>query len=60
MAPAFIERIWHPEPAPPDFGKGKQMPDSGANFLRILTFDWLTPLLSVGWSRPLEESGALD
>ncbi|KZW02976.1 multidrug resistance-associated ABC transporter [Exidia glandulosa HHB12029] len=56
MAPSFIDRIWHPKPAPPDFGKGKQMPDAGANPLRILTFGWLTPLLSVGWSRPLEES----
>lgn len=57
MAPGFINRIWHPAPAPPDFGKGKTLPDAHANVLRIITFSWLTPLLSVGWSRPLEESG---
>ncbi|KZV84227.1 ATP-dependent bile acid permease [Exidia glandulosa HHB12029] len=43
------------EPAPPGFGEGKTTPDAHANILQTLTFSWLTPLLRVGWGRPLEE-----
>lgn len=32
------------------------IPEQTANFLNILTFGWLTPLLSLGYARPLEAS----
>ena len=32
------------------------VPEASANFMDLLTFGWLTPLLSLGYSRPLEAS----
>ncbi|KAF7343004.1 Oligomycin resistance ATP-dependent permease YOR1 [Mycena venus] len=39
-----------PPPAPPAFGAGKLMPEQNAS----LVFAWLSPILSVGFTRPLE------
>ncbi|CAE6417184.1 unnamed protein product [Rhizoctonia solani] len=49
-----FQRLWRPEPAPPNFGDGKTVPDVDANVFSQFTFWWLAPLLRVGWTRPLE------
>ncbi|KDQ12205.1 hypothetical protein BOTBODRAFT_57028 [Botryobasidium botryosum FD-172 SS1] len=49
-----VSSIWHPTPAPLAFGKGHEVPDATSNVLSQIFFTWLTPLLGVGWSRPLQ------
>ncbi|KAF9488932.1 multidrug resistance-associated ABC transporter [Pleurotus eryngii] len=46
---------FHPEPAPPGFAEGKIVPEEQASILSRIVFHWLTPLLQVGFSRPLEK-----
>ncbi|KAG9227354.1 hypothetical protein CCMSSC00406_0004107 [Pleurotus cornucopiae] len=46
---------FHPEPAPPGFATGKIVPEERASILSRIVFHWLTPLLQVGFSRPLEK-----
>ncbi|RDX46560.1 multidrug resistance-associated ABC transporter [Lentinus brumalis] len=41
-------------PAPPAYGKGQVVPETRASPLSRLLFSWLDPLLSVGFSRPLQ------
>ncbi|KAF8217563.1 multidrug resistance-associated ABC transporter [Mycena galopus ATCC 62051] len=43
-----------PPPAPPAFGAGKLMPEQNASIFSRLVFAWLGPILSVGFTRPLE------
>ncbi|KAF8880183.1 multidrug resistance-associated ABC transporter [Infundibulicybe gibba] len=45
---------FNPPPAPPAFGKGRVVPESTAPWLSKLVFEWMNPLLGVGFSRPLE------
>jgi ATP-binding cassette, subfamily C (CFTR/MRP), member 1 len=45
---------WHPPPAPPAFGSHTVIPERSASILSRLVFHWLSPLLSVGFTRPLE------
>ncbi|EJD44619.1 ATP-dependent bile acid permease [Auricularia subglabra TFB-10046 SS5] len=52
---SWLKRIFHPPAAPAGFGKGVESPDARANVLSLLTFAWLGPMLSVGWTRPLAE-----
>ncbi|QRV79190.1 ABC transporter transmembrane region [Ceratobasidium sp. AG-Ba] len=54
MGKNLFQGLWHPEPAPPRFGKGETVPDTRANVLSQITFWWLAPLLRAGWTRPLE------
>ncbi|KEP49841.1 multidrug resistance-associated ABC transporter [Rhizoctonia solani 123E] len=54
MGKNLFQRLWHPEPVPPNFGEGKTVPDVDANIVSQFTFWWLGPLLSAGWTRPLE------
>ncbi|KAH7103875.1 ATP-dependent bile acid permease [Auriculariales sp. MPI-PUGE-AT-0066] len=49
-------RIYHPSPAPPGFGEGKVVPEPHASWWKRLTFGWVSPLLLVGFSRPLQAS----
>ncbi|EJU01830.1 hypothetical protein DACRYDRAFT_52395 [Dacryopinax primogenitus] len=51
----FLSRLYRPEPAPPAFGKGKVVPDIRSNILSRVTVEWLTPLLTVGYTRPIQE-----
>ncbi|KAI0701736.1 multidrug resistance-associated ABC transporter [Earliella scabrosa] len=44
----------HPPAAPPAYGQGKEVPETTASPLSRLFFSWMTPFLSVGFSRPLE------
>ncbi|KXN89182.1 Multidrug resistance-associated protein 1 [Leucoagaricus sp. SymC.cos] len=46
---------FRPGPAPPDFGTGKIIPETTAPLLSRLVFEWITPFLGVGFSRPLEK-----
>lgn len=46
---------WHPPPKPPAFGGQTVCPEERAPLLSKLTFEWLTPLLSVGFTRPLQK-----
>ncbi|EPQ52804.1 multidrug resistance-associated ABC transporter [Gloeophyllum trabeum ATCC 11539] len=45
----------HPPPAPPAFGGGTVLPEARASILSRLIFSWVSPLLKVGFSRPLEK-----
>ncbi|KZS90158.1 multidrug resistance-associated ABC transporter [Sistotremastrum niveocremeum HHB9708] len=44
----------HPKPAPPAFGQDSVVPERSAPWLSRLLFHWLSPIMSVGFSRPLE------
>ncbi|KAF9447357.1 multidrug resistance-associated ABC transporter [Macrolepiota fuliginosa MF-IS2] len=46
---------FRPAPAPPGFGTGKVIPEDTAPLLSKLVFEWLSPFLGVGFSRPLEK-----
>ncbi|KAG8710747.1 hypothetical protein FRC09_020949 [Ceratobasidium sp. 395] len=54
MGKNIFQRLWRPEPIPPNFGEGKTVPDAKANIVSQITFWWLGPLLRAGWTRPLE------
>ncbi|KAG8690811.1 hypothetical protein FRC11_008965 [Ceratobasidium sp. 423] len=54
MGKNLFQRLWHPEPVPPNFGEGETVPDVNANIVSQFTFWWLAPLLRAGWTRPLE------
>ncbi|KZT29932.1 multidrug resistance-associated ABC transporter [Neolentinus lepideus HHB14362 ss-1] len=45
----------HPPPKPPAFGADTVCPEEQASLLSKLIFGWLSPFLSVGFSRPLEK-----
>ncbi|PFH48819.1 hypothetical protein AMATHDRAFT_64587 [Amanita thiersii Skay4041] len=45
---------FRPEPAPPGFGGGKVVPEDNSSFFSYLAFEWISPLLYVGYTRPLE------
>ncbi|KAJ3982865.1 multidrug resistance-associated ABC transporter [Lentinula detonsa] len=45
----------HPPPAPPAFGRDTVLPEPKASLLSRLVFQWLSPFLAVGFSRPLEK-----
>ncbi|KAJ7893786.1 multidrug resistance-associated ABC transporter [Mycena leptocephala] len=46
--------LLRPPPAPPALGAGKLMPEQNASIFSKLIFAWLNPILSVGFTRPLE------
>ncbi|KAJ7753347.1 multidrug resistance-associated ABC transporter [Mycena maculata] len=46
---------WRPQPAPPAFGKDDIVPDTHASAISRLFYEWLSPFLSVGFSRPLQK-----
>ncbi|KAF9027711.1 multidrug resistance-associated ABC transporter [Hymenopellis radicata] len=56
-----IRNWFSPPPASPGFGRGKAFSNltllshSFSSYLSRLVFHWLSPLLSVGFSRPLEK-----
>ncbi|TFK50066.1 multidrug resistance-associated ABC transporter [Heliocybe sulcata] len=45
----------HPPPEPPAFGENTVCPEEQSSILSRLLFGWLSPFLSVGFSRPLEK-----
>ncbi|TDL26292.1 multidrug resistance-associated ABC transporter [Rickenella mellea] len=44
-----------PPPAPSAFAQGKAVPDEHASILSRIVFEWLSPFLYVGFTRPLEK-----
>ncbi|KAH8823291.1 multidrug resistance-associated ABC transporter [Flagelloscypha sp. PMI_526] len=52
--------MWHPKPAPPNFGKGRVCPEYKVNLLSRAAFSWLDPLLWVGYTRPLLQDDLWD
>ncbi|RXW15854.1 hypothetical protein EST38_g10001 [Candolleomyces aberdarensis] len=50
-----VPNPFSPDPAPPGFGEGKVLPEHTSNPFSRLIFGWITPLLTVGFSRPLEK-----
>ena len=46
----------HPPPPRASIDDASYAPEASANFVDLLTFGWITPLLSLGYSRPLEAS----
>lgn len=42
------------QPRPPGFAQGKTLPEARSrNFVSKILFSWLTPILIVGYSRPV-------
>jgi len=50
-------QFYRPKPAPPGIFKDVPLPNSNANPFSSFVFHWVTPILKVGYSRPLEEDG---
>ncbi|KAJ7589468.1 multidrug resistance-associated ABC transporter [Mycena floridula] len=51
---------FRPLPAPANFAQGALIPDTKASLLSKLSFQWLSPFLGVGYSRPLEKEDLWD
>ncbi|KAF9061129.1 P-loop containing nucleoside triphosphate hydrolase protein [Rhodocollybia butyracea] len=49
-----------PSPAPPGFGAGTEIPEENASILSQILLSWLTPLIAIGFSRPLEQDDLWD
>ena len=52
----WVSRFFTTHPVPPraPIDDATYVPEASANFMDLLTFGWMTPLLSLGYSRPLE------
>ncbi|KAJ2916152.1 hypothetical protein MD484_g4261, partial [Candolleomyces efflorescens] len=50
-----VPNPFSPDPAPAGFGGGKVVPEHTSNPFSRLIFGWITPLLTVGFSRPLDK-----
>ncbi|KAI0085949.1 multidrug resistance-associated ABC transporter [Irpex rosettiformis] len=55
QAVASLKKLVHPPAAPPSFADGGNIPEDNAPFLSRLIFQWLSPFLKVGFSRPLQQ-----
>ncbi|EJD48473.1 P-loop containing nucleoside triphosphate hydrolase protein [Auricularia subglabra TFB-10046 SS5] len=51
----ILQRLYDPEPAPDAFAGGAVMPEASASMLSRWTFSWISPLLWVGYTRPLQK-----
>jgi hypothetical protein len=49
--------FYNPTPSPPNAFKGVPLPRNDASWLSTLFLHWITPILRVGYSRPLEAEG---
>jgi hypothetical protein len=49
--------FYHPKPRPPAVFEGVPLPQRTANVVSRTIFQWITPILQVGYSRPLELEG---
>ncbi|KAL4258198.1 ATP-binding cassette transporter C, partial [Pleurotus pulmonarius] len=45
---------FNPPPAPPAFGKSTVVPEKQASWISQSIFQWLSPFLAVGFSRPIQ------
>ena len=48
---------YHPKPAPPGVFGGQPLPEGNRDPISRLTFQWIAPIMKVGYSRPLELEG---
>ena len=49
--------FYHPKPAPPAVFHGQPLPQAKANIFSRAVFWWISPIMRVGASRPLELDG---
>ncbi|GJJ12903.1 hypothetical protein Clacol_007149 [Clathrus columnatus] len=56
LVPSFVRKLWHPDPASPAFSQNGKVviPEQTASIPSRVIFQWISPLLAVGFSRPLE------
>jgi hypothetical protein len=51
-------QLWRPSKPPPpppqSFADAPEIPLAKANFLSVLTFHWVSPLMRLGYQRPLQ------
>ena len=52
--------FYHPKPKPPAAFNGIDLPQNKANPISRAVFHWVSPILSVGYSRPLQAEGESD
>lgn len=52
--------FFRPLPAPPAVFEDEALPWQTANPLSKLFFQYIAPILKVGWSRPLKAEGAVE
>lgn len=52
--------FYRPSPSPPNTFKDVPLPEAAAHWLSKTFFHWITPILRVGYSRPLEAEGKPD
>lgn len=52
-----LNKFFHPTPAPPAKFADSPIPDHQANVFQQVIFSWIDPMMSVGFSRPLEKEG---
>ncbi|TRM64251.1 P-loop containing nucleoside triphosphate hydrolase protein [Schizophyllum amplum] len=55
----FFGRFWHGKPPPPPTGDTENaapIPEVTASWLSLLLFQWITPIMTLGYARPLEAS----
>lgn len=52
--PAKFLGLWTIKPKPHAYAQGRTIPESRANWFSQILFSWVTPILLVGYSRPLE------
>ncbi|KZW01098.1 cadmium ion transporter [Exidia glandulosa HHB12029] len=50
------QKLYHPPPKPPGFAEGKILPEPTASVFKRVSLGWITPLLFVGFSRPLQKN----
>lgn len=51
--PAKFLGLFTITPKPLDYAQGRTIPESRANWLSQILFSWVTPILFVGYSRPV-------
>ncbi|EJD55530.1 ATP-dependent bile acid permease [Auricularia subglabra TFB-10046 SS5] len=51
----LLQGLYNPEPAPSAFARDATIPETSSSIFSRLTFGWISPLLWVGFSRPLEK-----
>ncbi|THV02862.1 ABC transporter [Dendrothele bispora CBS 962.96] len=54
--PKFFRSSKPPPPPKASIDDAELTPEATASLFKIITFEWLTPLLSLGYQRPLEDS----
>lgn len=51
----LLQGLYNPEPAPSAFAGDEVIPETSSSIFSRVTFGWISPLLRVGFSRPLDK-----